>query len=89
MSNKTISIGIPEEMLPQLDAAARRERRTRSGLISDVLRRYLASGRGRLIPVTDALPDEIEAIQRGRSEFKRGEFVALEDVQRELGLQTR
>lgn len=89
MSSKMISLSVPETMLPAIDAAARREHRTRSELIREALRAYLARDRGRKIKLDDAQPDEVEAIRRGRVEFERGEFVRLEDLQRELGLPTR
>ncbi len=89
MSSKLISISIPEEMLPELNDAARREHRRRSELIREALRRYLSSRQERLIPLDEALPDEVEAIKRGRAELEQGEFVRLEDLQRELGLPTR
>ncbi|HVY59361.1 MAG TPA: hypothetical protein VHA77_16040, partial [Xanthobacteraceae bacterium] len=64
--------------------------RSRSDLIREALRRYLAAaGAGRMIPIDDAGPDEVEAITRGRREFERGDFVRLEDIQHELGLPTR
>lgn len=88
MSRKLISVNVPEAMLPEIDAAARREHRTRSELIREALRRYL-SDRDRMIAADDAQPDEVEAIRRGRAEFERGEFIRLEDLQRELGLPTR
>lgn len=34
----------------------------------------------RFIPEDDATPDEIEAIEQGRAEYARGEFVRLEDL---------
>jgi len=89
MSSRMISVSIPEEMLPEIDQAALHEKRSRSGLIREALRRYLSDGRGRMIPLDDALPDEIEAIERAKEEFARGDFVRLEDLQRELGLPTK
>jgi Arc/MetJ-type ribon-helix-helix transcriptional regulator len=89
MSHKMISVSIPEEMLPEIDQAALHENRSRSELIREALRRYLSRGRGRMIPLDDAQPDEIEAIEGGRGEFARGDFVRLEDLQRELGLPTK
>jgi predicted transcriptional regulator len=83
-----ISISIPEAMLPQLDAAAQRERRSRSALIREALRHYLGAG-GRVIPLDNPQSDEIAAVRKGRAEFESGEFVRLEDLQRELGLPTR
>ncbi len=89
MSSKTISVNVPEEMLPEIDEAARHEKRSRSEFIREALRRYLSYGRGRLIPLDDTRPDEIEAIERARAEFARGDFVRLEDLQRELGLPSK
>jgi Arc/MetJ-type ribon-helix-helix transcriptional regulator len=89
MPNKMISVSIPEEMLPEIDDAARRERRNRSELIREALRRYLSSSRERMIALANAEPDEVEAVKRGRTQFERGEFVRLEDLQRDLGLPTR
>jgi metal-responsive CopG/Arc/MetJ family transcriptional regulator len=88
MSSKMISVSIPEEMLPEIDNAARKEHRSRSELIREALRRYLSADRSRMLPIDDAQRDEIEAIERGRTDFARGEFIRLEDLQRELGLST-
>ena len=89
MSRKLISVSVPEAMIPEIDAAARHERRSRSELIREALRRYLAADLSRVIPLEDAQADEIEAVRKGRAEFESGEFVRLEDLQRELGLPTR
>jgi Arc/MetJ-type ribon-helix-helix transcriptional regulator len=89
MTAKMISVSLPEEMLPEIDSVARKEHRSRSELIREALRRYLAAEGGRMIPLDDAQSDEVKSIARGRQEFKRGEFVRLEDLQRELGLPTR
>ena len=89
MTAKMISVSLPEEMLPQIDSVARQEHRSRSELIREALRRYLAAAGGRMIPVNDAAADEVRSIGRGRQEFERGEFIRLEDLQHELGLPTR
>jgi metal-responsive CopG/Arc/MetJ family transcriptional regulator len=89
MGSKMISVTIPEEMLPEIDQAALHENRSRSELIREALRRYLSRRRHRMIPLDDAQPDEIEAIERGREQFARRDFVRLEDLQRELGLPTK
>jgi predicted transcriptional regulator len=88
MAAKVITIGLPEEMLPELDQAARREHCSLPELIQHAIRQYLEEG-GRLIPLDDAAPDEAQAVVKGRRQFKRGEFVRLEDLQNELGLPTR
>jgi metal-responsive CopG/Arc/MetJ family transcriptional regulator len=89
MSSKMISVSIPEEMLPEIDSAARKEHRSRSELIREAVRRYLSPERGRILPVDEAQRDEIEAIERGRAEFARGEFIRLDDLQRELGFKAQ
>ncbi len=87
MPAKMISVSLPAEMLPEIDSVARREHRSRSELIREALRRYLDAGR--VIPVDSAGPDEAAAAARGRAEFARGNFVRLDDLQRELGLTSR
>lgn len=87
MTTKMISVSLPEEMLLELDEAARREQCSRAELIREALRRYLADDR--LVPLGDAKSDEIKAIVRGRRQFEQGEFIRLEDLQNELGLPTR
>ncbi|HVB16669.1 MAG TPA: ribbon-helix-helix domain-containing protein [Stellaceae bacterium] len=89
MSSKTISVTVPEEMLPEIDQTAHREHRSRAALVREALRRYLASAPGREIALENAEPDEMDAIRKGRAQFHRGDFVRLDDLQRELGLPTR
>jgi hypothetical protein len=43
----------------------------------------------RKIPVEDALPDEIEAIEEGQAQIARGEYVLLDDSNHETGHPTR
>ena len=87
---KTVIVSLPPVMLDELDRIRRQERRTRSELLREALRRYMAdAGQGRVIPVEDALPDEIEAIRQGKKDLARGETISLEALQNELGLPTR
>jgi Arc/MetJ-type ribon-helix-helix transcriptional regulator len=88
MASRMISVTVPEEMLPEIDEAARHQHQSRSGLVREALRLYLSRGRSRAIPLEDPEPDEAQAIERGRGEFARGEFVRLVDLQHELGLPT-
>jgi len=87
---KSVTISLPAQMVDELDRVRTREGRSRSELLSDALRRYLAiAERSHTIPVADALPEEIEAIRRADEEYQRGECVRLEDLQNELGLKSR
>lgn len=89
-TTKTLTISLPPAMVEELDRVRAREHRTRSELLREALRRYVAdSQRHRLPPAENATDDEVEAIQRAQAEFARGETVSLEDLQHELGLPTR
>jgi hypothetical protein len=64
-----------------------REHRTRSEILSEALRRYLAvAERDRMIPVEEALREEIETMHRADEEYARGECVRLGDLQRDWEL---
>jgi metal-responsive CopG/Arc/MetJ family transcriptional regulator len=87
---KTITISLSPQLVAELDRVRERERRTRSEILRDSLRRYITvAERGRMIPVEDALPEEIEAMHRADEDYARGECVRLEDLQHELALRTR
>src|ERR1700730_5521750 len=89
-NTKTVTISLPPQLVAELDRVSERERRTRSEILRDALRRYITvAERGRMIPVEDALPEEIEAMRRANEEYVRGEYVRLEDLQRELGINPR
>ena len=78
---KTIAISLPPQMIEELDRVSERERRTRSEILRDALRRYITvAERGRMIPVEDALPEEIEAMRRADEEYVRGECSSLGHV---------
>ena len=87
---KTVTVSLPPLLVHELDRISERERRTRSEILRDALRRYITvTERGRMMPVEDALPKEIEATHRADEEYARGECVRLEDLQHELGIKPR
>ncbi len=89
-NTKTVRISLPPQLWPNSTVCGEREHRTRSEILSEALRRYITvAERDRMIPVEDALPEEIEAMHRADEEYARGECVRLEDLQPELGLRTR
>jgi metal-responsive CopG/Arc/MetJ family transcriptional regulator len=89
-TTKTVTISLPPTMVDELDRVRRHEHRTRSELLREALRHYMAAKVSRrAIPVEDALPDEIEAMREAEQDYARGETVRLEDLQNELGLPTR
>jgi metal-responsive CopG/Arc/MetJ family transcriptional regulator len=72
---KRVTISLPEEMLEAADRRARLELRDRSELVREALRFYLAR-----IAEDDATPEEIAAIERGRAQHARGEYVTLDQL---------
>jgi metal-responsive CopG/Arc/MetJ family transcriptional regulator len=78
---RRITISLPEDVLRAADEVALTQEWSRSALVEDALRWYL---RVRDLPREDATPDEIEAIERGRGEIARGDFVTFEEIKRDL-----
>ena len=76
MSSKTLSVTIPEELYELMDEKRKAGHYSRSEFVREALRRYLA------IPTVDATAEEAEAIQRGRAEIARGNFVTLDQLKK-------
>lgn len=89
-TTKTVTISLPPNMVDELDRVRRHEHRTRSELLREALRRYIATTQtSHTVRVEEAQPDEVAAIRRGKEDFSRGETISLEALQNELGLPTR
>jgi metal-responsive CopG/Arc/MetJ family transcriptional regulator len=89
-NTKTVTISLPPQLVAELYRVREHEHRTRSEILREALRRYITvAERGRMIPVEDALPEEIEARRLADKEYARGERVRLEDLPRELGVKPR
>ncbi len=86
-TKKTITTTLPPEELAEFDRVRERQSMSRSRALREAIRWYIAAMRS-LPPAEDPLPDEIEAIRRGKEQIGRGEYIRLEDLQRELGLPT-
>ena len=78
MGSKTLSVTIPEELYALIDERRKAGHYTRSEFVRDALRRYLA------IPTDAPTPDEVEAIERGRTEHAAGDFVTLDELLDEM-----
>ena len=77
---KSVTISLPAEMLDELDRVRKREHRSRSDLVTEALRQYVAGGSARRIPIVDPEPGELDALEYGRQQTERGEYVLLEDL---------
>jgi metal-responsive CopG/Arc/MetJ family transcriptional regulator len=86
-TKKTIATTLPAEELAEFDRVRERRSLSRSQALREAIRWYIGAMRS-LPPAQDPLPDEIEAIRRGKEQIARGEYVRLEDLQRELGFPT-
>lgn len=75
MKYRNLSVSLPEPMADRVDQAAEKEHRTRSELVRQALRLYLDG-----VPVVEASPDEIAAMERGSREIRRGEHVTLKQL---------
>lgn len=82
MTSKHLTLTLPPELYAEIEAACRRERRSRAAIVREALALYFA----RRIPVEEPAPDELEAIDEGREALARGEYVSLEEWRREMGL---
>jgi predicted transcriptional regulator len=71
-------------MLEELDRLRMREHRSRSELLREAIRHYLAREPIRQIPIVDPEPGELEALERGRVQTAHGEYVLLKDLLNDL-----
>ena len=83
-SVKSLTISLPLDMIEELDRLSHRQHRSRSELLREAFRCYAAGASEQQILVVDPEPDELEALEQGRAETARGEYVPLEDLLDEL-----
>jgi len=91
LTTKTLTISPPPKMMQQLERTQKVEQRTRSELVREALRLYLGSRERRAfeqwfdrIPWVKPTAEEMRAIERGRREIERGDYVTLDQLKREL-----
>lgn len=77
---RTMTVSLPPEMVAEVDTVRRAEHRTRSELVREALRTYFVHR----LPAAEATLAERAAIARGRAEFKRGEYLSLDQLKGEL-----
>ena len=84
-TKKTVATSLLPEEAVALDRARKRDNLTRAQALREAIRRYVSQASNRKIPVEDALPDEIEAIEEGQAQIARGEYILLDDLKHEMG----
>lgn len=90
-NSTTITISLPPEMAGELDAVCQAENRTRSELVREALRQYVGyikyvQERLANVPSEEPEPGDLEAIEEGRRAIERGEYITLEQLRDEMGL---
>jgi predicted transcriptional regulator len=78
---RRVTVTLPADLVGTADEVAAKRACSRSALVEDALRWYL---RVQELPWDEASPEEIEAIERGRAQHARGEFLSLDEIRREL-----
>jgi len=75
-----MTISLPPAMAKQMEIIQKKENRTRSELLREAWRQYFENR----YPIQPATKAELAAIRKGRAEFKRGEYVTLNQLHHEL-----
>jgi predicted transcriptional regulator len=78
---RRVTVTLSEGVVGAADEVTAKRKCSRSALVEDALRWYL---RVRELPWEEASPEEIKAIERGRAQHARGEFVTLDEIRRDL-----
>ncbi len=77
MARRTINVSLPADMARRVDQASKREQRTRSELVREALRVYFAQS---YTPTAS----EVRAMEKGRAEIRRGDYLTLDQLHAEL-----
>ena len=70
----TFTVSLPPAMAKQVERIRKAEHRTRSELVREALRVYLAA---QLIPTETPTAAEARAYRRGMTAYKRGDYLSL------------
>lgn len=79
-TTKTLTVSLPPAMLSQFEQIRIAENRTRSELMREALRKYFDTK----WPVYTPTKSELAAIKRGRAEFKKGNYITLDQLIHDL-----
>lgn len=79
-NTETMTISLPPAMARQMDRVQKEEHRTRSELLREAWRHYFESR----YPVYTPTRVEAAAIRKGRADFRRGDYVTLDQLHHEL-----
>lgn len=75
-STHTFTISVPPAMAAEIDKVRRKENRTRSELVREAVRAYIADR----YPTVQATKAELARVRKGRAEIRRGDFVTFDQL---------
>jgi metal-responsive CopG/Arc/MetJ family transcriptional regulator len=75
-TRRTMTVSLPPEMVEQVERVRKAEHRTRSELVREALRTYIAAR----FPVITPSVEDIRTLRRARREHARGQFVNLDEI---------
>ena len=78
-TRQTFTISLPPAMAQQVKEAMLAENRTRSELVREALRTYIAIQQ---FPEETPTPAELRAVRRGRAAYERGDYVTLDEFRK-------
>jgi len=79
VSSAKVTVSLPRELLQAADLAGNARHYSRSELFREALRLYL-------LPTYEPTSQEVSAIEEGRAEVERGEFVRWDEFKKDLDL---
>lgn len=81
-TRQTMTISLPPAMVGEVERVRKTENRTRSELVREALRVYF--NRARNLPVYVPTRRELDELEKGRQEMRRGEFLTVDELFRHL-----
>lgn len=82
---------LPPEMAEKLERIRKVEHRTRSELVREALQHYIRKAESQRmlerighLPADDAMPDELNAIKEGSTDFREGRNMTLKQLRHDL-----
>ncbi len=86
-TRQTMTVSLPPAMIRAVEKVRKAEHRTRSELIREALRAYFSARR--TFPTYTPTPRELQDIEKGRAEIRRGDYYTLDELRAELAGQRR
>ena len=83
MAKQENSIKLPAAIVRRVNRAARRQKRSPSDVAAEALQWYFLVSE---IPEETPTPAELRAIRRGRAAFRRGDYITLDELRREVAV---